>query len=62
MIVRIGEYYVLCADFRDDAGKTVNVDLYLAKKDKGFVVFKVEIANRAPLDALVKSGMARMLE
>jgi hypothetical protein len=62
MVLRMGQYYVLCADFRDDAGKAVNVDFYLTEKAKGFSVFQVEIANRAPLEALVKAGAARMLD
>lgn len=62
MILRMGEFYVLCVDFRDDAGASVNVDFYLSKKDKGYAIFQVEVANRAPLEALVKSGTAAMLE
>jgi hypothetical protein len=62
MMLRLGDYYVLCADFRDDAGKAVNVDFYLARNDRKFTVFQVEVANRAPLDGLVKEGLARMLE
>lgn len=62
MILSMGTYYVLCADFRDDAGKPVNVDFYVARKDKGFSIFQVEVANRAPLEALMKTGAAVMLE
>lgn len=62
MVLRMGEYYVLCADFRDDAGQPVNVDFYVAKGDKRFTVFQVEVANRAPLDSLMKAGVVRMLE
>lgn len=62
MMLRLGEAFVLCADFRDDAGAPVNVDFYLARKQGRFAVFQVEIANRSPLEALVKSGVARMLE
>ncbi|MDE1950019.1 MAG: hypothetical protein KGL43_12405 [Burkholderiales bacterium] len=62
MMLRLGEAFVLCADFRDDAGVPVNVDFYLARRQGRFAVFQVEIANRGPLDALLKSGVARMLE
>lgn len=62
MILRMGDFYVLCVDFRDDAGASVNVDFYMARKDKGFSTFQVEVANRAALDTLVKTGAAMMLE
>lgn len=62
MILRMGDFYVLCVDFRDDAGASVNVDFYMAKKDKGFSTFQVEVANRSALEALVKTGAAMMVE
>ena len=61
MILRMGDDYVLCADFRDAAGKPVNVDFYLAPREKGVTVFQVEVANRAPLEALMKAGSVRAL-
>jgi hypothetical protein len=62
MVLQMGAHYVLCVDFRDAAGKPVTVDFYLASGDKGFRVFQVEFGNRAPLEALVKAGTARMLK
>ena len=62
MILSLGDYYVLCADFRDAQGTPVNVDFYVAKRDRGFSIFQVEFANRAPLERLVKSGLAMMLQ
>jgi len=62
MMLRFGEHFVLCTDFRDEAGRAVNIDFYVARNDRRFQVFQVEVANRAPLEALVKSGAARMLE
>lgn len=62
MILSLGDYYVLCADFRDATGAPVNVDFYVAKRDRGFSIFQVEFANRAPLEALVKNGIATMLQ
>lgn len=62
MVLRLGENYVLCTDFRDASGKPVNVDFYLSPKGKGFSVFQVEFANRAPLQALMQAGVARMLD
>lgn len=61
MMLTLDEYYVLCVDFKDAGGKPVNVDFYLARKDRGFAVFHTEFANRAPLESLVKSGVARMM-
>ena len=62
MILRLGDYYVLCAQFRDDAGKAVSVDFYVANRDRGFTIFRVEFSNRAPLETLLKNGIATMLE
>lgn len=61
MVVLMGEYYVLCADFRDGAGQAVNVDFFVARDDTKFTVFQVEVANRAALRSLISAGVARML-
>ncbi len=58
MIVKLGENYVLCTDFRDDKGGNVNADFYMARRGKGFVVFQTEIDNRGPLTRLWKEGKA----
>lgn len=52
-------YYVLCADMRDEGGKSVPVDYYMVKARRGYKVFKTEIANRKPLKKLMKSGEVR---
>lgn len=56
MVLRMGENYVLCTDFKDADGKSATVDFYVARKGKSYSVFKTEIANRAPLEKLMASG------
>jgi len=62
MLLRMGEYFVLCTDFRDDSGTSVNVDFYMARRGKGFVVFRTEVGNRGPLDRLMAAGKVERLE
>ena len=62
-IIQMGRYYVLCTDFRDQQGGAVNVDFYLASAaDRSFVVFHTEIANRAPLQNLLRAGRVKAVE
>ena len=56
VILRMGEYYVMCADFRGENGAEVNVDYYLARKGSSFVVFDEQVENRALVHKLMKSG------
>lgn len=56
MIMQMGENYVLCFDFRTDAGKSAEVDFYMAPKGNTFVVFHAAVSNRALLKRLMKSG------
>jgi hypothetical protein len=62
MIVRMGDYFVLCTNFRREDGKDVNVDFYLAKRDAGFEVFHTEIDNRKALERLIDRGKAAPAE
>jgi hypothetical protein len=62
MVLQMANYYVLCTTFHDEKGAPVNADFYLLKGPRGFAVFQTEFDNRAPLDSLVKNGMARMLK
>ncbi|MCB1540336.1 MAG: hypothetical protein KDJ25_05625 [Rhodoblastus sp.] len=59
MIVRSGETFVLCTDFKDMGGAPTNVDFYMMRRGKGFAVIRTEIANRAPLETLMNAGKAR---
>ena len=58
MILTLGEYFVLCSDFRDDDGSSVNVDFYLAKQGRTYTVFESIVENRQGLTKLVNSGEA----
>lgn len=62
MLLQMGQHFVLCTDFRDDSGKPVNVDFYMARRGKGFVVFRTEVDNRGPLDRLMAAGKVERLE
>ncbi len=55
-ILSMGPYYVLCFDFRDDRGKDVNVDFYLARKDTSYVVFHAAVDARTVLNRLIQDG------
>ena len=62
MILQMGEHFVLCADLRDEAGKSTPLDLYMAPKGKRFVVYHTEIGNRKPLKRLMKKGLVKKLK
>jgi len=59
MIMQMGEHFVLCFDFFDSAGKKIEVDYYMARKGRGFVVFHSAVGSRNALMALVKQGKVR---
>jgi hypothetical protein len=56
MIMRMGEFYVLCSDFRDDNGNPVSIDFYMARHGKGYVVFHTAVAQRDQLKQMMKDG------
>jgi hypothetical protein len=56
MIMRMGENFVLCFDFRDSAGKDVPIDFYMARKKDSFVVFHASVSDRSVLQRLMQSG------
>ncbi|MDA0238969.1 MAG: hypothetical protein O3A84_02945 [Proteobacteria bacterium] len=60
MIVQVKDVYVLCTDFRDEQGRKVNLDFYIAKKGAHHVVFQTIVGNRDPLKKLIKSGVAQV--
>lgn len=61
MVIAMGNHFVLCTDLRDKSGKTMPLDLYMARKGRSFVVFHSEINNRSPLQRLLEKGIARPL-
>ena len=62
MILQMGEYFVLCSDFRDRAGKRVNIDFYLAHRDRSYVVFRSAVDDRTKLERLMKMRKVTRLE
>jgi hypothetical protein len=62
IIMQMGAHYVLCYDFRDEAGKKVEMDLYLARKGKSYVVFHTTLRQRAQLMALMQQGKVERVD
>ena len=62
MVLTLGDNYVLCTDFKTKNGESVNVDFYTSRKGKSFVIFRTEINNRAPLEAMMKAGKVTMAQ
>ena len=62
LILTMGKYYVMCADFCDADGNPVDIDFYMIKKPKGFQVFRAEVNNHELLEGMMQSGKARMFE
>ena len=56
MILRMGEYFVLCSDFRDVAGKSVNVDFYVARDADSYVIFHSAVDDRGSLERWLSEG------
>lgn len=62
VILRMGDYYVLCSDFRNDKGQTVNVDFYVAKRGQSYGVFHSAADGDALLKRLMKEGRVKRLQ
>jgi hypothetical protein len=62
MILRMDGGFVLCTDFRDAKGQSVNVDFYVARNGEGFVIYDSEVDNRGPLMTLMKAGKVAAAE
>ncbi len=62
VILRMGQHYVLCFDFRDDQGNDVNVDFYLARRDASYVVVHAAIDDRKMLMRLMRDGKVSRAE
>ena len=59
VILTMGEHFILCSDFRDDKGKTVNVDFYMARRGQSYVVFHNTVDNHELLARLMKAGQVK---
>ncbi len=62
VILRMGDYFVLCSDFRDKDGKSVNVDFYLASDGDRYVIFHSAIDDRRVLKSLLSEGKAKRFD
>jgi hypothetical protein len=56
VILKMGKYFILCSDFRDQKGQSVNIDFYLAPRGKRYVVFDALVDERSGLQRLMKAG------
>ena len=56
VILEMGEYFVLCFDFRDDQGKEVPIDYYLARDEGSFTIFHESVNDRRLLKEMMKDG------
>lgn len=56
MILVYGDHFVLCFDFRDDAGNNVPIDYYMARQGSSYAVFHTAVADRALLQDLMAAG------
>ena len=61
-ILKMSDYYIVCADFRNTEGKPVIVDFFIARKDKEFVIFDILVDERAPIMSLMKAGKVRVVK
>ncbi len=62
VILQMGDYYVMCADFRDHKGKAVDVDFYMLENRGRFQVFRAEANNHKMLAKLIKAGEATLMK
>ena len=61
MILRMGDYFVLCAEFEAQDGASVNVDFFVARRNKRFVVFDQQVENRDFIKGMMKVGKVERL-
>ena len=62
MIVQMDDLFVLCTDFKDEAGNSVNVDIFVAQDGDSYVVFETVIDDRAMLMRRMKDGSAKRFD
>ena len=62
IILTMGDYFILCSDFRDAKGKSVNIDFYMARQGDRYVVFHSAVDNRDLLERLMDAGDVRRFE
>jgi hypothetical protein len=62
IILRMGDVYVMCATLVSEDGREVPVDYYIAEAGGRLGMVRMEIDNRAPLNALMAAGRATRLD
>ena len=62
MILQMGPHFILCSDFRNEAGKDVNVDFYVARRNSSFVIFDTKVDQRQTIQRMMKAGAASPLK
>ena len=62
VIMRMGAYFVLCADFRNHHGAAVNIDFYMAQAERRYVVFHTAVDQRDMLERWMKAGKIERLD
>ena len=62
VILRMGDYFILCSNFRDAAGESVNVDFYVARNADSYVIFHTAVDDRLMLERWLSDGVAEYFE
>lgn len=58
-ILKIGQYFVLCSDFKTEAGKNVDVDFLAVKIDNEMRVLQALVGRRDVIRSMMKAQMAK---
>ncbi|MEM8777163.1 MAG: hypothetical protein AAGF53_19235 [Pseudomonadota bacterium] len=61
LIMKGADFFVLCADLKDEAGRSFEVDYYLVESPRGFKVVRTEVDNREVLKKMVRAGLVSKL-
>lgn len=56
LILSIGDHFIVCADFRNADGESVNVDFFVARQDNGFVIFDTVVDDHEAITKLMETG------
>lgn len=56
MIMAVGDYYYLCADFRDENGEKAMVNFYAAKDRDRYVIFYTDFNENEALEHLIEKN------
>lgn len=62
MILQMGPHFILCSDFRNEAGKDVNIDFYITRRNSSFVIFDTKIDQRQTIQRMMKAGAVSPLK